>query len=209
MQSFDLEPKKRPKQARSKATFDAIVEACTRVLPEQGYAGTTTNHIAEEAGVGIASLYEYFPGKDAIIAQVAQRESERYFAEFAAAAQKVWGAPTEDLMRLWLEAICRILEQGKSLLKVFQYEVPYNYELMNHAQIVERLIRFSELLEAGASSVLPIKQTRASMYLIVSLVSSTLSQLVLIPPSDVTREEVIKELAEKLNGWVFGEAYFE
>lgn len=209
MQGFDLEPKKWPKQARSKATFDAIIEGCTRVLPRQGYSGTTTNHIADEAGVGIASLYEYFPGKDAIIAQVAQKESERYFAEFANAAQKVWGAPTEDLMQLWLEAIYQVLEQGKELLKVFQYEVPYNFELMNHAQIVDRLMHFSELLEAGATSVLPVKQSKASMYLIVSLVSSTLSQLVLIPPSEVSKEEIVNELAQKLNGWVFGESFFK
>ena len=49
-QPFDLTPKKLPKQARSRATFDAVVDACALVLPQQGYAGTTTNHIAEAAG---------------------------------------------------------------------------------------------------------------------------------------------------------------
>ena len=54
-------------QRRAQLTFDALVEACARLLPELGYAGVTTNHVAEAAGVGIASLYEYFPGKDAIV----------------------------------------------------------------------------------------------------------------------------------------------
>jgi len=52
-------------------------EQARRLLPELGYAGTTTNHIAERAGVNVASLYEYFPGKDAIVAQVAERLVER------------------------------------------------------------------------------------------------------------------------------------
>ena len=81
--SPDFAPKKIPAQRRSRDTFEALVEACTRLLPEQGYAGTTTNHIADRAGVGIASLYEYFPGKDAIVAQVAERLVQRVLARLA------------------------------------------------------------------------------------------------------------------------------
>ena len=72
-QDVDLAPKKRPVQERSRATFEALVDACALLLPERGYAGTSTNHVAARAGVNIASLYEYFPGKDAIVAQVAER----------------------------------------------------------------------------------------------------------------------------------------
>ena len=56
--TFALRPRKLPAQRRSQQTFDAIVEAGTQLLPLLGYAGTTTNHIAERAGVNIASLYE-------------------------------------------------------------------------------------------------------------------------------------------------------
>ena len=49
----DFSPKKLPRQARSRVTFDAIVEACARLLVERGYGAVTTNHIAEAAGVSI------------------------------------------------------------------------------------------------------------------------------------------------------------
>src|SRR5262245_23308252 len=101
-QRLDLSPKKRPGQTRSRQTFDALVEACTGLLPERGYAGTTTNHIAERAGVNVASLYEYFPGKDAIVAQVAERLVERVLARLEEGLPRVMEAPEDDAVRLWI-----------------------------------------------------------------------------------------------------------
>lgn len=71
--------RKTPTQERSKATINAILSAATRVLLTVGYDKASTNKIAELAGVGIGSLYEYFPGKEAIYAEVRRREDLRLF----------------------------------------------------------------------------------------------------------------------------------
>lgn len=71
--------RKLPAQARSKATIDALLVAAARILIEMGYDKASTNKIAERAGVGIGSLYEYFPGKEAIFAEVRRREDYRLF----------------------------------------------------------------------------------------------------------------------------------
>jgi hypothetical protein len=42
----------------------------------------------------------------------------------------------------------------------------------------------------------------ATMRLIVNLVSSTLMQLVLDPPADVTEEELLDELARRIAAWI-------
>ncbi len=62
-----LEPRKLPKQARSGATVEAILEAAAQIFERHGYAAGTTNRIAERAGVSIGPLYQYFPNKDAIL----------------------------------------------------------------------------------------------------------------------------------------------
>lgn len=63
-------PRKAPKQARSKMTVEAIIEAAAYILIEQGWDNLTTNAVAERAGVNIGSLYQYFPNKLAIAAEV-------------------------------------------------------------------------------------------------------------------------------------------
>ncbi|EXB84632.1 bacterial regulatory s, tetR family protein [Acinetobacter baumannii 299505] len=68
------DPRKRPSQARSVATFEAILEAAARILESLGLAGFNTNAVAELAGVSIGSLYQYFPSKDALIVELIRRE---------------------------------------------------------------------------------------------------------------------------------------
>src|ERR1051325_8556080 len=73
MRKRRLSPRKTPRQERSRATVEALLEATTDILVRGGYAKLTTNRIAERAGVNIASLYQYFPGKEAIAAGLRRR----------------------------------------------------------------------------------------------------------------------------------------
>ncbi len=66
-----------PRQDRARATIDALVESTERCLAQYGYAGTSTNRIAKVAGTGIASLYEYFEDKDALLAEAARRRLQQ------------------------------------------------------------------------------------------------------------------------------------
>jgi AcrR family transcriptional regulator len=66
--------RRRPRQSRSRATFDAILEAAAQVLERDGPAGFTTASVAERAGVSIGTLYQYFSDKQAILLAAAERE---------------------------------------------------------------------------------------------------------------------------------------
>jgi AcrR family transcriptional regulator len=68
-----LAARKRPTQARAQQTVEAILEAAIDLFAAQGRERTTTNRIAERAGVSIGSLYQYFPGKEAILAALFDR----------------------------------------------------------------------------------------------------------------------------------------
>lgn len=70
-----LAPRKWPRQARSRATVDAILEA-TALLLEEGKS-CSTNAIAERTGVGIATLYQYFDGRDGVIAALSRQVRAR------------------------------------------------------------------------------------------------------------------------------------
>lgn len=68
--------RKLPRQLRSKATVDAIIEAAARILSEEGWAGFTTNKVAEVAGVSVGSYYQYFPDKHSLIDAIRNRHLE-------------------------------------------------------------------------------------------------------------------------------------
>ncbi|HUO22362.1 MAG TPA: TetR/AcrR family transcriptional regulator [Caulobacteraceae bacterium] len=71
-------PRKTPSQSRSRATVEAVLSAAARILEEEGVAGFNTNVVAQRAGVSIGSLYQYFPGKDAIFLALMEQSSAQF-----------------------------------------------------------------------------------------------------------------------------------
>jgi len=62
-----------------------IIEAAAQVLEMDGFDGFNTNAVAQRAGVSIGSLYQYFPGKDALTAALIRREKARFKEDIATA----------------------------------------------------------------------------------------------------------------------------
>lgn len=65
--------RREPQQKRSRDVIDQIEQATVALLGEQGFTALNTNAIAEKAGIGIKSLYHFFPNKEAIIFRLAER----------------------------------------------------------------------------------------------------------------------------------------
>lgn len=87
-------PRKTPVQARSRATVDAIIQAATYILTKVGWEGFTTNAIAERAGVNIGSLYQFFPNKEAVIAELQRRHAVETRSDLRKALQGLPGQPS-------------------------------------------------------------------------------------------------------------------
>lgn len=68
-----LEPRKRPRQERARATVEALLEAAAQLIADEGYATMTTNRVAARAGVSIGSLYQYFPNKQALLVSLLEK----------------------------------------------------------------------------------------------------------------------------------------
>lgn len=72
----ELELRRAPMQARGLATFDEILDATASLLDKVGGDKLTTNLIARAAGVNVATLYQYFPNKQAVLLELFKRQSE-------------------------------------------------------------------------------------------------------------------------------------
>ncbi|RXT48247.1 TetR family transcriptional regulator [Bosea sp. Tri-44] len=97
--------RKEPRQARSRATVEAVVEAGARILSEQGWGGFTTNKVADTAGVSIGSLYQYFPDKLSLVDAIRRRHIDDSLAAVRSAL-----AETQSLLAFTEALVSNIIE---------------------------------------------------------------------------------------------------
>lgn len=118
--SEDKTMRKVPRQARSRATVDAIVEAGTQVLGRRGWAKFTTNEVAAVAGVSIGSFYQYFPDKLALVGAL----RKRHFDDVLAVLKSAIGEPAESSIETLVQGMLRIHGANPTLHRALLEEAP-------------------------------------------------------------------------------------
>ncbi|TQM25782.1 TetR/AcrR family transcriptional regulator [Nocardia bhagyanarayanae] len=118
-------PRKSPRQRRSKETVDTLLEAAAQMFGREGLA-TTTNRIAERAGVSIGSLYQYFPNKHALLHALAERHVAEAMARLDAvfAEARETRAGFDETMRAILEAVVDLHRDRPALHAVLHRVAP-------------------------------------------------------------------------------------
>lgn len=118
------QPRKQPRQARSRATVDALLDAAARVLVQEGYGAANTNRIAEVAGISVGSLYQYFPSKEALIVALRQRHAAQMGALLQEQAQKVAGASLSVAVQTLVHAVVQAHMIDPALHRALGEQVP-------------------------------------------------------------------------------------
>ncbi len=72
MSKTSIIPRKLPTQKRSKEKVKRIMSATVSLLKEIGIEGVTAINVAKKAGINVASFYQYFPNKNAVVYAVFQ-----------------------------------------------------------------------------------------------------------------------------------------
>lgn len=117
-------PRKNASQARSRATVDALVEATARILVREGFEKTSTNRIAEVAGVSVGSLYQYFPGKEALVAAVIDRHNEEIMGIVRATLTELADMPIEKAVRRLVTVAIEAHRINPELHRVLAEQIP-------------------------------------------------------------------------------------
>jgi AcrR family transcriptional regulator len=131
-----------PLQDRSRQTVEAIRQSAIQILEREGVRGLKTQAIAARAGVGIASLYRYFPNREAIVAEVIRSEvlsDPGLLAESLALLDETdpdaWSRlrqlPLSERLRIHVDGIVRA---HRALIERFgrEFQVRY-YDLLREA----------------------------------------------------------------------------
>jgi len=194
-----LSPKKIPRQARSRQTVDDILETAARLLVRSGYEALTTNHVADEAGVGVASVYEYFPNKQAIVAAVVTRVAEDVLDEFKKALAEATLANAKEGLALWLDAMFSAIERRRAILTVMVREIPFLWEIPAVQSLRERLFQLA--LTAGVRVPKPVvvAHYEAVAYLMTIMVQAAVLESVIRPPPHIPQAELRETLVALLS----------
>jgi len=184
-----LSPRKTPRQERSRSTVEALLEATTDILIRQGYAKLTTNRIAERAGVNIASLYQYFPGKEAIVAELRRRHG----ADQRAVLRQVLADRAPGQLESTIRALVSAGVAGHAprLHRVFTEEIPaldYRDVAAIDPAIFEAMRRFLQETDVD------VRDMDLVLWMISTAAAAVLHRAAVERPEDLSTGVIAEEL---------------
>jgi AcrR family transcriptional regulator len=189
-----LSPRKTPRQERSRATVEAILEAATDILVRHGYATLTTNRVAERAGVNIASLYQYFPSKEAIVAELRKRHVAEQRAAAAQALTEHRGKGLEAAIQALVSTGLAVHAVAPALHQAFTEQLPDRRSRMT-APDEAPMADVRRLLEQAAVD-LPDKEL--ALWMIDTVAHAVIHRAAVERPKDLSSELLASELSALL-----------
>ncbi|MGP3943791.1 MULTISPECIES: TetR/AcrR family transcriptional regulator [Streptomyces] len=185
-----LQPRKQPRQARAELTRQRILTAAAHIFAEYGYAAGTTNRIAEHARISIGSLYQYYPNKDAILAELVTRHLDAGAAAIRNRQDAEEPESLEEILRGFARTVIENHLDDPQLLRVMGEQAPRSPELFEKIarQERERIAYTQDLLERHPE--VGVEDTYVAARLIVSTIELVVHVLIAAPDSiDTTRLE--------------------
>ncbi|MBW2526712.1 MAG: TetR family transcriptional regulator [Deltaproteobacteria bacterium] len=168
--------------------MDAILEAAAQVFEREGYARATTDRIAERAGVSIGSLYQYFPGKDAILATLAEQHADAGLARIrdllstAGGIEGLARMELRQLLQLFVEDLLELHQTQPRLQRLMFLETPPHPD--GHA----RLSRAEDELAAEIAALLrahpevSIARPDLAAWMVVHVTHGLIHDFIVHPP---------------------------
>jgi AcrR family transcriptional regulator len=194
-------PRKNPRQKRSQELVDAMLDAATRVLSERGLDAATTNEIARVAGVSVGSLYQYFPGKEAMLAAALERNylrgMERVFALPARSA-----ASFGELLREGLEAVVELYRKDLKFYRAVLLHIPRVgrvEEMRAHVRVGREQLRAA--IVARRDEFRAIDPDLAS-FVIISSLEWVILACILDEPDRLSDPHLVDEMIALVDGYL-------
>ena len=197
-------PRKHASQERSRATVDALIEATARILVKEGFDRASTNRVAEQAGVSVGSLYQYFPGKDALVAAVIDRHREELSEVARGALAKAATQPIKPAVRTLVAAAIDAHRIDPRLHRVLAEQIPRTGRLEKVETFSrENYALFIAYLERHSDELRPIDLDLASFVCVTSIEALTHSA-VLHNPAMLSDGAAVTALIDEITRLIVG-----
>jgi AcrR family transcriptional regulator len=197
--------RRRPSQERSSVTVDSILGAAAELFCRIGYDRSSTNRIAERAGVSIGSLYQYFANKEAILAALLDHHQRAVHAVVEEAFVELddpevpLAAGLENLFR----SLVDLHAEDPELTRVLSEEVPHLARGTPETGEVEHYTAMTvAMLDRRREIDLP--NPELSAIILVTTIDSLTRWMVHGAPAGLDTEAYICESVQLLQGYLTG-----
>jgi AcrR family transcriptional regulator len=196
-------PRKKPTQVRSRATVDAIVDATARVLVRDGYDALSTNRVAREAGVSVGSLYQYFPGKEALVAAVMEQHASRMQENIAARMQSAPpAASAEEVATELIRAMLAAQQAEPRLHRVLVEQVPRIGALRRLHELFSNYERLVEAWLEEHRELIEVKDAKMASFVLVAAVEGLVNRATLDRPDLVASGRLEEQILRLVLAYV-------
>ncbi|WP_052850586.1 TetR/AcrR family transcriptional regulator [Streptomyces avicenniae] len=177
--------------------MEAICEAAAQLFQRLGYSGTTTNKVAERAGVSIGSLYQYFPNKDALLTALARQHLDAAAAELDAILERAAGRrlPLRPLLEELVGGVAALHTERPGLHRLLFDHTPRTADLVAELRAFEHhaaAALASHLRRLGAGGSDP----ETSALLAVQGIEAQIHGAVLDPADDRTTDDRVRAVVD-------------
>ena len=194
-------PRKTPTQRRAKNTVARILSATAELISEGGVEVITTNKIAERAHINIASLYQYFGNKEAVINALIEDYQNQLGRHLNDLVESMSGVPLEQAAPQVIRASMSLLRESQNIMPSMVTSLTASH-LFPAARLLEN--RFLEAMRsyfAQQRDQLELGDIDTSIYVIYSAVSSLIVKHLSAPATYLNDEEIIEEVAKLMIGY--------
>jgi AcrR family transcriptional regulator len=191
------EARRRPRQARSRATVDAILEGAARVLVREGYDAASTNRVAREAGVSVGSLYQYFDSKEAIVTALLERHRDEQMAILEREMVRLVRAPVREAVAGYVRAIVEAHRGAPELHRALTSQAMH----LGLGPIQEATKRASQLVMVWLVSrgdEVRVTDPALAAWMLVTTTEAVLHAAILDDPGRIETPEFERELVSLL-----------
>jgi AcrR family transcriptional regulator len=155
-----------PTQARSRERVERILDVAAGIVVGSGVEAATTRAIAAAAGIPVASLYQYFSDRDAILLALVERDTEEMDDQVRADLAALADLSVESLVATTMHAYTAVYARRRAFVEIYlrgrTNPAIHDYCRQHNRRTAEELRSFA--VDAGvARADLPVAATELAV----------------------------------------------
>jgi AcrR family transcriptional regulator len=191
-----LPRRKKPKQQRSLVTMQSIHQAALELIEADGFEKLSAVRIAERAGIGVGSFYDYYASKEDLLIDLYAAASNILLKKMRENLPRILDLPVEETVALTVKQIVSLYEEHRSVLidlplahpELKLDSTPLSFEQLTHGSILIYLQHRGQPLAP--------EELETKAFFLEQVIIGCIRQYLSNPPPQVSREAFIENLTQ-------------